>query len=207
MALIVKLENLRYGNYCNIVDTCYELIRFQYIGWLFKIITPFSKGGRITLIKSTLLSLPIYFMSLFIIPRRLVQYISCPCGFLALSIYIVVYLSKKKRRLVQDFRRPKETFYGEVVCWRKKPHPINWTIVCLEKKVRGLGVCNLWTLNKALLGKQIWRFATTWKSFWKHIIIRKSEEEEGDGVWEGWEKDMECRDVQSHKKWVGRNKK
>ena len=41
----------------------------------------------------------------------------------------------------------------------KKPHLMNWAIVCIDKKDGGLGVIGLYKLNKALLGKQNWRFA------------------------------------------------
>ena len=40
----------------------------------------------------------------------------------------------------------------------KKPHLVKWATVCTDKKVGGLGVRGLHKLNKALLGKWLWRF-------------------------------------------------
>ena len=41
----------------------------------------------------------------------------------------------------------------------RKIHVINWGIVYLSKVKGGLGICNLSMLNKALMGKWVWRFA------------------------------------------------
>ena len=53
----------------------------------------------------------------------------------------------------------------------KRPHLINWNLVCLGKKDEGLRIYNLFVLNKALLAKGNWRFATKRESFWRQIII------------------------------------
>ena len=55
----------------------------------------------------------------------------------------------------------------------KKPHLVNWATVCTDKKVGGLGVRGLHKLNKALLGKWIWRFANERNSLWREAIRRK----------------------------------
>ena len=81
-----------------------------------------SKGGRLTLVKSTLASLPIYFMSLFRMPRR-----------------VRLRLGKIQR----DF------LWGDGAL-ESKPHVVKWDIVCLDKGKGGLGVRHLNSLNKAL---------------------------------------------------------
>ena len=83
------------------------------------------KGGRQTLIKSTLSSLAIYFMSLFVIPKR---------------------VAAKLEKIQRDFLWGG----GEL---EKKPYLINWSIVCLEKLNGGLGFKSLHLFNKALLDK------------------------------------------------------
>ena len=62
---------------------------------------------------------------------------------------------------------------------QSKLHLVNWSIVCMEKKDGGLGIKNLSRLNKALLGKWCWRFASEQDSLWKQVIVRKFGEEEG----------------------------
>ena len=63
----------------------------------------------------------------------------------------------------------------------KKPHLVNWVTVCIDKKVGGLGVRGLHKLNKALLGKWIWRFSNEKNSLWREAIRRKFGEMQG-----GW---------------------
>ena len=81
-----------------------------------------SKGGRLTLVKSMLASLPIYFMSLFRMPRR-----------------VRLRLGKIQR----DF------LWGDGAL-ESKPHVVKWDIVCLDKGKGGLGFRHLNSLNKAL---------------------------------------------------------
>ena len=102
-------------------------------------------------IKSTLSSLPIYFMSLFIIPRK---------------------VSLRLEKIQRDF------LWGGGAS-QSKPHLVNWCIVCMEKKDGGLGIRNLSRLNKAFLGKWCWRFASEQDSLWKQVIVRKFGEEDG----------------------------
>ncbi|RVW54227.1 Nuclear cap-binding protein subunit 1 [Vitis vinifera] len=71
-----------------------------------------SKGGRLTLVKSMLASLPIYFMSLFRMPRR-----------------VRLRLGKIQR----DF------LWGDGAL-ESKPHVVKWDIVCLDKGKGGLGL-------------------------------------------------------------------
>ena len=90
-----------------------------------------SKEGRITLIQSTLASMPIYYMSMFSMPRK---------------------VRLRLEQIQRDF-----LWAGGVL--EKKPHLVLWSLVCLEKSNWGLGVKCLSILNKALLCKWNWRFA------------------------------------------------
>ena len=105
------------------------------------------------MIKSTLLSLPIYFLSLFVISQK-----------------VYARLEKIQRNFLWG---------GGVL--EKKPHLVNWSLVCIDMKERGLGIRGLVALNKALLGKWSWRFAAERESFWKQVMINKFGLEE-----EGW---------------------
>ena len=50
---------------------------------------------------------------------------------------------------------------------------VNWEVVCADKKKGGLGLRKLALLNKALLGKWIWRFACDKENLWKKVILVK----------------------------------
>ncbi|RVX02541.1 putative ribonuclease H protein [Vitis vinifera] len=134
-----------------------------------------SKGGQLTLLKSTLSSLPTYFLSLFVIPKR-----------------VCVRLEKIQR----DF------LWGGGAL-ENRPHLVSWKVICAAKKDGGLGIRSLAIFNKALLGKWLWRFANDNESLWKQIISSKYDLQEGGwcskgvrdrygvGVWKairnGWE--------------------
>ena len=63
----------------------------------------------------------------------------------------------------------------------KKLHLVKWAMVCTDKKVGGLRVRGLHKLNKALLGKWLWRFANERNSVWREAIRKKFGESQG-----GW---------------------
>ncbi|RVW49203.1 putative ribonuclease H protein [Vitis vinifera] len=101
-----------------------------------------SKGGRLTLIRSTLASMPTYLMSLLRMPR-------------------VVKLRLEK--IQRDF------LWGGGAL-EKRPHLVKWAVVCTHKKMGGLGIRNLSILNRALLCKWSWRYAGgPWGGLWKEI--------------------------------------
>lgn len=64
----------------------------------------------------------------------------------------------------------------------KKIHLVSWLTVCLNKKVGGLGIIKLATLNKVLLGKRLWRFVNEKDRLWRKVVKGKFGEIEGDWV-------------------------
>jgi hypothetical protein len=90
-----------------------------------------SKGGRVTLIKSTLSNLPTYFLSLFPIPSS---------------------VASRIEKLHRDF------LWGGIG-EEFKYHLVSWSKVCSPISEGGLGIRNLRIFNKALLGKWLWRYA------------------------------------------------
>ncbi|RVX00840.1 putative ribonuclease H protein [Vitis vinifera] len=109
-----------------------------------------SKGGRLTLIRSTLSSLPVYFMSLFLLPRK---------------------VRMRLEKIQRDF------LWGGGAL-DQRPHLLGG-IWFAGKKKGGLGVRNLALMNKALLGKWNWRFAIESEALWKQVISHKYGVEEG----------------------------
>ena len=60
----------------------------------------------------------------------------------------------------------------------KKAHLVNWEVVCVDKEKGGLGLRKLARLNKALLGKWIWRFACAKEELWKKVLEAKYGQED-----------------------------
>ena len=100
---------------------------------------------------STLSNLPIFFMSIFQMPR-------------------VVRI--KLEKIQRDF-----LWGGRAL--EQKPHLVRWSIVCSDKRSGGLGVKSLGAFNRALLGRWVWRFANERKALWNQVIKGKYEEERG----------------------------
>ena len=88
------------------------------------------KGGRLILLKSTLSSLPTYFLSLFTIPQA---------------------MATRIERIQRNFLwgASEDVFKYPLVAWDK---------VCLPVECDGLGIRRVGLFNKALLGKWLWRF-------------------------------------------------
>ena len=103
------------------------------------------KGGRLTLLKSTLSSLPTYFLSLFTIPASVAQRIE---------------------KLQRNF------LWGGIGD-EMKYHLVRWDQVCSPMDCGGLGVKNLTLFNKALLGKWLWRFGVEENHLWPRVIVAK----------------------------------
>ena len=61
----------------------------------------------------------------------------------------------------------------------KKIHLVNWDLVCYAKEKGGLGIHSLSIVNRALLGKWVWKFTEEENSFWKDVIKLKYHKEEG----------------------------
>ena len=104
-----------------------------------------SKGGQVTFIKSTLSSLPTYFMSLFPIPASVARCID---------------------KIQRDF------LWGGMGDERKF-HLVKWSQVCQPLKLGGLGIRNLTKFNRALLGKWLWRYGNEEDAFWRLLICSK----------------------------------
>ncbi|KAA0037454.1 LINE-1 retrotransposable element ORF2 protein [Cucumis melo var. makuwa] len=112
-----------------------------------------SKGGRLTLIKSSLTSLPTYQLSTFRAP---------------VSVY------KEIEKHWRDF-----LWKGNQE--RQSSNLINWKTCTSPKEWGGLGITKLKDTNKALLCKWMWRYHTEPNPLWKRCIDAKySKDHQGD---------------------------
>jgi len=104
-----------------------------------------SKGGRVTLIKSTLSNLPTYFLSLLPIPSS---------------------VASRIEKMYRDF------LWGGIG-EEFKFHLVNWSKVCSPISSGGLDIRNLRLFNKALLGKWLWRYVHEREAWWKSVVDAK----------------------------------
>ena len=125
--------------HCGVWDSIEERFKRKLAVWKKHYL---SKGGRLVLLKSTLSNLPIYFMSLFVIPRK---------------------VRIKLERIQKDF------LWGDLGD-KSKIHLVKWSNVCKAKNFGGLGIRRLQCLNQAFLGKWLWRFSVERESLWRKII-------------------------------------
>lgn len=103
-----------------------------------------SMGGKITLIKATLINMLVYYMSLFKMPSKIIQ---------------------KVEKLQRDF-----LWEGGMA---KKDHLINWHDVCRPKELGGLGLGRIKKKNMALMGKWLWCFSMERDSLWHSTTSHK----------------------------------
>ncbi|GKU90242.1 hypothetical protein SLEP1_g4255 [Rubroshorea leprosula] len=104
-----------------------------------------SFGGRLTLLNSILSALPIFYMSLFLMPNS-----------------VVIELTHIQRSFLWG--------RGEL---KKKISWVKWEHVCRSKAKGGLGVQDLRRKNWALLGKWWHRFGDGVESLWKRVLTEK----------------------------------
>ncbi|KAG2695985.1 hypothetical protein I3760_07G037500 [Carya illinoinensis] len=123
-------------------NTVIEKIEKRLVGWKRVYL---SKGGRITLIKSTLSNLPTYFLSLFPIPAS-----------------VAARIEKLQRDFLWGGMREEFKF-----------HLVRWVQVCRPISGGGLGIRNLRVFNRASLGKWLWRYAIEPESLRKMVIEKK----------------------------------
>ena len=102
-----------------------------------------SIGGRITLINSILSALPIYLLSFFKIPNKVVHKI----------------VSIQRKFLWGGHQETSK------IPW------VKWDTVCLSKNKRGLGIKDLSNFNEALLGKWGWELANNQNQPWARILL------------------------------------
>lgn len=104
-----------------------------------------SIGGRLTLIKASLSSLPLYYMSFYPIPKGVIDKI------VAIQRNFLWSGQEGKRALPL----------------------VAWAHLELPKSLGGLGIGNLLHRNLALMFKWIWRFFEDSKALWRSIISDK----------------------------------
>ena len=105
-------------------DSVEERFRKRLASWKIQYI---SKGGRLTLIRSTLSNLPIYYLSLFRMPQK-----------------VCARLERIQRQILWG---------GSDL--EKKPSLVSWVIFCTDKRKGGLGLKRFSKMNRALLCKWV----------------------------------------------------
>ena len=106
-----------------------------------------SKRGKVTLIKSSLSSLPTYFLSLLPLPGK---------------------VAKHMEKLQRDF-------LWNGIDGEPKIHLVNWAKVCRPLQVGGLSIRRLGNFNSALLGKWLRRYGSETDALWRRVIEAKYE--------------------------------
>ncbi|GKB32380.1 RNA-directed DNA polymerase, eukaryota, reverse transcriptase zinc-binding domain protein [Tanacetum coccineum] len=101
-----------------------------------------SIGGRLTLLKSVLGSIPIFHMSIFKVPSKILQ-------------------------LLESIRG---RFFNGYEIGSNKASWVKWNNVMKDKKRGGLGVSSLYALNRGLMLKWFWKFFVHKDALWTKVI-------------------------------------
>jgi hypothetical protein len=101
-----------------------------------------SLAGKLVLTNVVLSSLPIYFMTAFILPK-----------------WVIGEIDAIRRNFL----------WKESHANSKKMHLANWSIVCRPKSKGGLGIINIEMMNIALIGKWYWKWFSTQPSLWRQL--------------------------------------
>ena len=104
-----------------------------------------SFGGRVTLIQSTLSSIPIYFLSFFRLPRKVAD------NLIGIQRSFLWGGGSEQRK----------------IAWTK------WETIYLPKQKGGLGIKDIRTFNKVLLEKWRWDLFHQSKELWARILASK----------------------------------
>ncbi|GKV16926.1 hypothetical protein SLEP1_g27494 [Rubroshorea leprosula] len=118
-----------------------------------------SLGGRITLINSVLSNLPVFLMSVYLIPKGILYSIDKIC-----------------RSFLWGGGREK-----------RKINWVNWVKVCKKREEGGLGVRDLRKFKLALMGKWWGCLVENEEGLWKRVVVGKYGE--GGGHWLDWIKE------------------
>ncbi|KAL4351250.1 hypothetical protein GQ457_06G036320 [Hibiscus cannabinus] len=115
-----------------------EKFKSKFAGWKSKLL---SFGGRVTLIKSVISNLPMYYMSIFPMPAS---------------------ISKLLSKLIANF------LWGSLE--NRAIHWVKWEVLCLPKEAGGLELFDFKSKNTALRCKWLWRYGTEPNSLWRKTI-------------------------------------
>ncbi len=129
-------------NSTSIWDPILEKMERRLAGWKRLYL---SKGGKLTLLKSTLSNLPTYFLSLFHLPAG----------------------------VAAEIERIRRNFLWSGMGDSHTVHLVKWAKICEPIQNEGLGVKNLRRFNQALLGKWLWRYGTEQEELWRQIVAAK----------------------------------
>ncbi|KAC9988342.1 hypothetical protein E3N88_44974 [Mikania micrantha] len=102
-----------------------------------------SIGGRLTLLKSVMESLPTYYFALYKAPHKVLD-----------------LLEARRRRFLWGGNEEKRK-----MCW------IAWDTITLPKAKGGLGLSSLKEANLAMLYKWVWRFNNEKESLWGRLMV------------------------------------
>nr|GEV44813.1 RNA-directed DNA polymerase, eukaryota [Tanacetum cinerariifolium] len=116
-----------------------EKVNLRLSKWKMKCL---SIGGRLTLLKSVLGAMPIFNMSIFKVPTKVLK-------------------------LLESIRG---RFFNGHGSDSRKAHWIKWDKVLTNKDKGGLGVSSFFALNRGLMFKWVWRFLNNESSLWKKVI-------------------------------------
>ncbi|GJT19195.1 RNA-directed DNA polymerase, eukaryota, reverse transcriptase zinc-binding domain protein [Tanacetum coccineum] len=108
-----------------------------------------SIGGRLTLLKSVLGSIPIFHMSIFRVPSS----------------------------VLHTFESIRSHFFNGHEVGSNKATWVKWNSVLTAKDSGGLGVSSLYALNRGLMMKWVWRFYNQKTSLWVNVIKAIHEED------------------------------
>ncbi|RVW82606.1 putative ribonuclease H protein [Vitis vinifera] len=158
-------------NSCRVWDVVKERFKRKLATWKIQYL---SKGGRLTLINSTLSNLLIYFILLFVIPRK-----------------VRLRLEKIQR----------EFLWGDLE-ERRKIHLVRWTVICKDKRHGGLGLRHLkeeggWTTREVResYGMGLWKdIRKGWEEFVLRTSIRIGNGRRTRFWWDIWVGDSKLKD-------------